>query len=200
MIGKIYCINLDRRPEKWRTVQHEFYTHGLQVERMPGVDGNDFRIQYPCSPGNNGCTLSHLQCIERAKFLGFETIMILEDDVILHPDFNNLLYGAMDELPENWQLVYLGGTHREVPVKVSEHIYRVTKTLCVHAYIIRNTLFDFALDAFKSLHQPCDCYYADKQHEGNMYVINPPLAWQSGGFSDIVGRNMWYDWIKEPIK
>lgn len=200
MIDKIYCINLDRRPEKWQAVQKQFQKHGLKVDRMPGVDGNDFRIDYPCSHGNNGCTIAHLQCVERAKLLGLTNVMIFEDDVVLHDKFNDVLNASMQELPEDWQFLYLGGTHKERPVKITEHIYRVSKTFCTHACVIRSTLFDYVLNNFKSLHQPCDCYYTDKNHEGNMYVINPPIAWQSGGFSDIVGRDMFYDWLKEPIK
>lgn len=199
-VDKIFCINLEKRPEKWEAVQVEFGYHNLNVARVMGVDGNDFKKEYPCSPGNNGCTLSHYWCILQAKMLGLKSIMIFEDDVELHEDFRNILDAALTEAPKDWELIYLGGTHREPPVQVTEHLYRVSRTLCVHAYIIHERFYNYALNNMPSLCQPCDCYYSDMQSFGNMYVINPPIAWQQCGHSDIVGRNMDYPWLREPLK
>ena len=35
---KIYCINLDRRRDKWLDVQKEFIKHSLVVDRFSAVD------------------------------------------------------------------------------------------------------------------------------------------------------------------
>jgi len=185
---KIYCINLDRRPDRWHFAAKEFDKHRLNVERFPAIDANDFKATYPSDNANNGCTLSHYFIVERAKLLGLDAVMIFEDDVCLHHDFIPMLLNCMSDLPENWDMLYLGGSHREKPTPVTDSIYRVSKTLTTHAYIIRNTIYDLVIDNFKNLNEPVDCLYAAWQKEYNFYITNPPLAWQRGGFSDIVGR------------
>ena len=37
---KIYCINLDRRPDRWERVSKQFNELSLDVERFPAYNGN----------------------------------------------------------------------------------------------------------------------------------------------------------------
>jgi GR25 family glycosyltransferase involved in LPS biosynthesis len=196
MANKIFCINLDRRPDRWLHAQEQFNKHGLMVERFAAIDGNDFIRSYPADNANNGCTLSHYFIIERAKLLGYESVMIFEDDIVLHDQFKELLAECLNDLPADWDMLYFGGSHREKPSPVNEHILRVNKTLTTHGYIVRNTMFDKVIDNFKNLDNPVDCFYAAWQQEFNIYITNPPIAWQKGGYSDICNREMYYDWIK----
>lgn len=195
---KIYCINLDRRPDRWQLAKEQFDKHNLIVERFGAIDARDFKLSYPTDNGNNGCTLSHYFIIERAKILGFESVMIFEDDVELHEDFDFILNAAMDYLPQNWDMLYFGGSHREKPLGLSHtgRLMRVQKTLTTHGYIIRSSLYDKVIDNFKNLNNPVDCFYAAWQKEFNVYITNPPIAWQRGGYSDIENREMHYEWIK----
>lgn len=196
MVDKIYCINLDRRPDRWKLASDQFYKHQLKVERFAAIDGNDFKINYPADNGNNGCTLSHYFLIERAKILGFDSVMIFEDDAELHPDFNNLLAECFEQLPADWDMLYFGGSHREKPTPVTDRILRVNRTLTTHGYIIRSTMYDQVINNFKNLDNPVDCFYAAWQKEFNVYITDPPLAWQRGGYSDICKREMEYNWIR----
>lgn len=193
---KIYCINLDRRMDRWRLAQEQFTKHDLTVVRFPGIDGRLITRRYQCDNSNNGCTLSHASVIHRAKLIGLKSVMIFEDDVVLHDEFRYQLLLSLQHLPDDWDMLYLGGSHRERPVKVNDHILRVTKTLTTHAYILRDTMYHLVIDNFKSFRQPVDCYYADWQKDHHVYITNPPLAWQRGGYSDIAGCEMYYDWIK----
>jgi hypothetical protein len=57
-------------------------------------------------------------------------------------------------------------------------------------------MYDRALRDMLALDQPNDCYFIPYQGEGKVYVTNPPLAWQRGDYSDIVGKEMHYPWIQ----
>ena len=195
-IDKIYCVNLDRRPDRWRYASAQFDAAGLQVERFQAIDSNDFKIQYPTKASACGCALSHYFIIERAKMLGFKAVMVFEDDVELKPRFTHELEKCMGDLPEDWDMLYLGGSHKAKPVPVTNNIYKVVKTLTTHAYIMRSSMFNRAIELLRNIEQPVDGIYADLQKEFNVYITNPPIAWQREGFSDIEGRNMAYDWIK----
>ncbi len=76
--------------------------HGFQYERFSAVNGWSFdksllrkfwlqclpetEYRMPISPGQIGCLLSHLSIIKHALDKGYETIWILEDDVIFNRD------------------------------------------------------------------------------------------------------------------
>src|SRR5262249_46334824 len=62
-------------------------------------------------------TLKHLQAWRRACERGQRRILVLEDDVILHPDFRARLAAGMraaDALAPGWH-VFLGGADARVP-------------------------------------------------------------------------------------
>ena len=196
LVDKIYCINLDRRPDRWQLASEQFVKHGLQVERFAAIDGNDFRIKYKADNANNGCTLSHYFLVERAKILGFNSVMIFEDDAVLHDQFDFLLEDCIQQLPADWDMLYFGGSHRQKPSYVTERLLRVHKTLTTHGYIIRASMFNQVINNLKNLQNPVDCFYAEWQKEFNVFITNPPIAWQRGGSSDICKREMHYEWIR----
>lgn len=55
------------------------------------------------------CALSHLQVYRKMLDSGFNKVLVLEDDVILGEKTDSVnLSRALDELPDNWELCYLG--------------------------------------------------------------------------------------------
>lgn len=197
MVEKAFCINLDHRQDRLHLVMEQFTKHDLKVERIAAVDGRTGEYKNEkCDSYNNACTLSHMKVIEQAKAEGLKTIMILEDDVILHKYFVQLLEECMLDIPPGWDMLYLGGTHRKKPQLITSKIFRVVQTLTTHAYIIRSQMFDEVLKLFALQDRPVDCYYAELQKKYRCYVTNPVLAWQRAGYSDLCHRKMAYPWLK----
>lgn len=195
-IDKTYCINLDRRPDRWAEVSAQFSREELSVERFAAIDGNDFKKQYPASPGNNGCTLSHYFLVERAKLLGLDVIMVFEDDADLIHNFMRHLQECMADLPENWDMLLFGGSHKGLLIPITEKIYQVQETYTTHGYLLRSTMFDLVIDNFKKLEVPVDCFFVNWQAQKNIYVTNPPIAWQRRSHSDIQNKLMHYPWLQ----
>jgi hypothetical protein len=94
---KIYCINLDKRADRWQKSLEEFTKVGIQVERFKAYE-NDNRVL--------AFNKSQYYCIQKALEDGCERFLILEDDV----EFRNWhhLDSAINELPGNWSLLQLG--------------------------------------------------------------------------------------------
>jgi len=67
---KIYCINLDVRPDRWEFCQKEFERYNILdlVERLPA-------FHLPDVP-EAGCTTSHMQCIRNAKKHNYKNVFI----------------------------------------------------------------------------------------------------------------------------
>jgi len=93
---KIYCINLDRHPLRMERMRK--CLRGLEFERVPAVDGKtlhgpEYRdVSRPSGADNISryelaCVQSH--CVTWSRFLagGEPYCCVLEDDVVLSPDF-----------------------------------------------------------------------------------------------------------------
>jgi len=86
------CINLDRRPDKWAECVKSFKTHNLTVAHIKGVDGDTLPYPTKQQRGNIGCAMSHAKVIKMAKYFGFKTILIFEDDVAFDDDLNSKFF------------------------------------------------------------------------------------------------------------
>ena len=83
---------------------------------------------------------SHLAVLEQAYRDGVQSLAVFEDDAVFAADFDERLRKFTEELPDDWQWVYLGGQHIDraggVPQRVSGHVYRPHNVHLVHAYVI----------------------------------------------------------------
>ena len=116
---------------------------GLAYERIEAVDGRELdavepvrgfspelnRRSYPrlLSRGEIACYLSHLQALRRLVETGAPAAVILEDDVVLGPDFCEALAAAARSATP-WDVVKLGSISRK-PVRAAEPLgrYRVCR-------------------------------------------------------------------------
>ena len=64
---KVYCVNLDKRVDRWNECLNEFQKHNITVERFSALDGTLLDNSTTLLPGQLGCKLSHLSIIEQAK-------------------------------------------------------------------------------------------------------------------------------------
>jgi GR25 family glycosyltransferase involved in LPS biosynthesis len=110
---KIYCINLERRPDRWINVKSKFDRLGIDVERFIASDGKDIKnlpetsfFNHFMNKSEYGCLMSHKRVVEDAKKNGYKRVLILEDDVLFHKDFMNLFQRVKDA-PE-WDMLFLG--------------------------------------------------------------------------------------------
>jgi GR25 family glycosyltransferase involved in LPS biosynthesis len=83
------------------TPEHDFLTEESY--------GKPFVINW-MSPGAIGCILSHLAILEEAYAAGYETIWIMEDDIVVHkdPHLLSMLIEKLDLLTgkEGWDILY----------------------------------------------------------------------------------------------
>lgn len=195
---KIYCINLDKRTDRWQDAQREFEKHNLKVDRFSGIIGNPDNIPTKIVPGHVGCVLSHYNIIKEANEKGLNQILILEDDVVFADDLQDKFKQFISQVPENWDMLYFGGNHNgEELQKINDNVYKIHKTYTTHAYAIRQPVYRVVLKMFPKLSHEVDVMYSILQNSFNCYVFRPHLAWQRDGYSDILGRNVNYDFLKK---
>lgn len=188
----VYCLNLDRRPEKWKAVNRRFSKFGIAVERFSAIDGNFIDSKYLKNhPRLNkyeiGCMLSHYRIIQDAKEKGYQRILIFEDDVLLCKDFNQKFIQKISKLP-NWKVLYLGASQWVWnDLKFIEDFYLADKTDSTFAYALDQSVYDDFLQTSNIKNRPIDNKLFDIQekYQGQCFVSFPNLVIADVSSSDI---------------
>jgi len=200
---KIYCINLDSRPDKWKMCLEEFEKYNMLdlVERVPAIYHKK---------GYIGCTYSHLKCMELAKFNKFKKILILEDDfefVGSTPEkyISKALYQSKTI---NWDMLYL--SYRiELPrefifyKEISDNLFQSTSQLTTGGYGMTDNVYNFMLNHQKPLLK-CLCidvFYARfLSHKFKCLNIKPMVIGQRNNvYSDIRDRTVQNKWVNKML-
>lgn len=172
-----YCVNLARRTDRREHAEQEFKKHGLDVEFVEGVDGltDDIRPQW-------ATVLSHLSIIKRAKS---EYIFICEDDVTFKDGLWEKM-GYVENSELEFDVFYVGGWCQSEAdfEQIDEHLHLVKRMAGTHAYILRNTVYNFMLNRINSDYG-IDQFMSDQvlaNYKGVAYL--PMMATAIASYSD----------------
>ena len=87
--------------------------------------------------GEIACSLSHRLIYAEMVKNNWKKVLILEDDVLPIAEILAELPAALDELPDNWELVYLGYLKHEkvtTPLKTKQFFYKILSALGLMAW------------------------------------------------------------------
>lgn len=205
---KIYCINLDKRPDKYNLCLSEFKKLNIEVERISAIDGNSiYKLGLCTTAGAYGLLLTNIRILENAILNNYSNILILEDDVLFINNFYEIFNERINSLPDDWDLFYLGGNNmfeigkfnlvtgdKDFVVKkenyktLNHELCKTTWTQTTHAVAINSKFYPVLLNFIKSVNctLPIDRICCMLQQNGyNAYTFLPSLALQRPSFSDI---------------
>ena len=174
---KAYVINLDDRPERMISFNRNIFP--FEVERVSAIKTDD---------GAVGCAKTHFGILREQNEFPF---VIFEDDCVMVAPWD-YVEKAMDQLPSDWDALWLGAT-LDTPLKrYSDNLFRLKRAYTTHA-IIYNTqrMIDYVLtsfDAYKGRKIIDVFYYEDVQEKFNCFITYPMMALQAEGYSDIMQR------------
>jgi GR25 family glycosyltransferase involved in LPS biosynthesis len=201
---KIYCINLDRRDDRWGECLIEFEKHSIDVERFSAIDGKDLKSLSGLNSGQVGAIYSHMGVIQKAKESNLDNVLILEDDVEFHDNVNQMFFDYIENVPSDWDIIFFGGNHSENNIwmtepliPVTEHVYKIIRSYANHCYAVKNTVYDKLIEALSGKDKPNDVLISDIQKELNCYIFRPHLAWQSPSYSDLQEQFADYSFLKK---
>jgi glycosyl transferase family 25 len=191
------CINLDRRPDRWERVRARFAEQGLHsVKRIAAADGHrlDLPDGWEFTAGAYGCLVSHLQAIRDARNRNLPSLLIFEDDVVFDQGLQGKFARYGQELPDDWDMLFFGALHKEDPIRISDHVVRITKANSTYAYVLRQTVFDDFIQLNEKAVSALDKNNFVLQQKFNCYCFMPHLAWVEDDFSDAQERleRHWY--------
>lgn len=196
---KTYCINLDRRTDRWDEFIGKYPESIDIVERFSAKDGQLFDLgygkTYDCELAGS---ISHTQVIKNAIDLNLKNVLILEDDVEFSQDFNIQLNESMENMPSNWDIILFGGNHVISPTHVNKNIFKMVRTYAIQCYAINGkflkSLYDYMCYNIGNVFccqnklQPsvaADFFMANIFPNINAYTVLPNITWQRKSYSDI---------------
>jgi glycosyl transferase family 25 len=189
-IDKAIYINLDSRPDRL-VIMNKFFEDSKipleKVHRFSAIKRNK---------GQLGCVESHMQVLKLAKKEGWKNVLVLEDDLkILNFEEG---YKKLEEIVNfpKWDVVMLTGWYWEYSFP---RIFRASNT---GAYLVNGDYIDKLLEnretsvlkmssqrnvgfSKSTTKYNADMYWNELQKIDVWYGINPCLAYQVDGFSDI---------------
>jgi len=192
-IDKIIYINLDKRTDRRVQLENELKLFPAEkVQRFSAVEDR--------SLGGLGCTKSHIAVLELAKENNWNTILILEDDMVWNKT-NNSISDLVKLLNNPYDVILLGCTE----AFYNTSTFRVYSALTSVGYVINSSYYDTLINNFKQSHDllyqtrcypvfALDQYWRRLQSDDNWYLLKPSLCIQKPGYSDIVNKFIKYEY------
>ncbi len=189
---KIYCINLDRRFDKFEQFQSEVNkVNEFEFERYSAVDGNLIENKTKLKNGEVGCLLSHLDILYKIVENNYKNVLIFEDDAVFLNNFN-MFEEYMKQVPQNWDMLYFGGNQMKQTIQITDNVHKVTKCFTTGYYSITNKMARILIPIVEKMEYQIDVIYAKQHLNYNCYVFNPKICIQRPGYSDVLGREVNY--------
>lgn len=186
---RIICINRVSRRDRAAHVMDQCRRFNLNsVEIFQAHEGTMLDGTFN---GNHGCTASHRGVLELICHHGWQRTLVLEDDFeIVHADFNERWAAAVAEIPNDWEMLYLGGHYAEAPIaRVAKHVIRCGRMLTTSSY---GVTLDMAIKMAPHVYGigPIDTLYGHWHRESKCYILDPRLMVQFTNLSDLMGKEM----------
>ena len=210
---KIFCINLDERVDRWDKCQNKFSQLGIseRVERFPAIKFEITDERQAKAAGRAGCALSHSTILDKAIENNLSNYLVLEDDFDLSPTPDECLLflaNSIKQLPENWDLFYLGGNLTQeygiFPLdKFDKDLFKLKSCHTTHSFAVNSSFYnklkeelptkDNVFEWLKS-HDAIDVHLSKTVlAQNNTFIPSNILFVQQPDFSDI--ENNFYDYV-----
>lgn len=184
---------MGRRQDRRAETEWQLQKAGFTAERLPAVDANFVRNPRGYeTAGRYALALTQRLAIRKAMLAGADAVLILEDDVVFHPDFLERIREI--ELPEDWGIFYPGCAHHQRPSPAGPGLVRTPYALDTHAFAVRAPYFKRVMAALSvgsdqevEHARASDWFLADLHREIPTYACYPNLAWQAVSDSDLAG-------------
>jgi GR25 family glycosyltransferase involved in LPS biosynthesis len=149
-------------------------------------DGPTYRI----SQSVLGCSMSHYTIWRIMEYLDDDYFLVVEDDVELCEGFKEKLMATIQNLPSDWQFVFVGHCCLDPKMlMVREGIaHTPNPPMCTHAYMVRKTAVKHLIETNELMYAPIDIQLKKRTLPTiSHYSLVPPLATQNGQPSTIHG-------------
>jgi GR25 family glycosyltransferase involved in LPS biosynthesis len=189
---KGFYINLDHRTDRKQHIEN-------QLEQIRMTDNVTRFNAIKNANGRIGCSLSHLKCLQMAKEAKWESVMILEDDILfMLPDkFVENANSFFSNKQNKWDVLLLAGNNLP-PFETNDSVsIRVSHCQTTTGYIVKRHYYDALISNIKEgitklMKEPeyhyyyaVDKYWLQLQKQDRWMLLIPIIVVQKPDYSDI---------------
>lgn len=182
ILGDVVVFGLEEREDRWQRCKEILKDAGVtEVTRFANTKKENVW---------KGITDDFLRVL---KLKGHNDLMFFEDDFELMDNWREVLYKAWEDLPADWDLLYLGANLRKTPKRITKNIVKLRGAWCFHAVVINKNFTRHILKAYDpGRRQVIDEWLRIEADHRNFYMTYPMIAYQRKGYSDLVGKEVDY--------
>ena len=210
-ITTVYVINLKKDAERRARMEGNLSQAGIHATFVQGIYGKDLTIKEReetctpfcakfCTPGAIGCGLSHKKVWQMIVEKGEPASIVMEDDIVFHPEFKEVLVKVFHDLPSQWDYVYLGclgacdinrrydvfdtalsilgGNRKQRQQRLSDTLFVPDAPTGTHCYMISQAGAKKLLRLIPKIYQHIDISILPLFNQLNIYATNPQIAMQ----------------------
>lgn len=212
-----YIISLEY-PEKLIEYTKKYNLNPIWVEGVNGTTISDEEIRKHNSKlwsnigpkGTIGCGMSHLLCWERIANSDKEYSVVLEDDVYFSDDFEEQFTNAIQNVPEDFDILYIGcygceknslqsklfslvGRVNRKYEDVNDYVEVPKLTLAAHAYVVSKKgakkIIEL-LDGNISFHIDQELQHLSRNNKIKVYAIKKKIGFQTSCINESKSANV----------
>lgn len=212
----IKVVSLDKFPKRWEAFQKRATEAGVTgYEKFHAIEGDKVPPSGWFRGGNGawGCLMSHLRIVQDELMQEKPGhILVFEDDAVFDKDYVARLTEIMEEVKDDWDMLYLGGQHLHMPrvkpyrLPYNKAVINARNINRTHAFAVNRRFLRkyqqhiiYAPDYIETKHS----YHIDHQlgqlHQHQDYTILCAQPWingQAAGLSWTSGRKTGENWWK----
>jgi len=139
------------------------------VQKLKDTISRKIRKSDPdLTPGAVGCFLSHLKTYRQIASQTYDPFkqqyfLILEDDNVFEPDFENRFKVAMKFAPKDWDILLFSYINKKKPTVLENNPYfkKVHRFYLLNCYVINLRGINKILSNFTKIYNQIDSYFSD---------------------------------------
>jgi GR25 family glycosyltransferase involved in LPS biosynthesis len=190
---KVFVIHYKRLTERVPHMLEQFKRYNItdyefiEIDRDELNENNKIIFSKLFDHAQIAICLSHFYAYRQISEK-HEHALILEDDAILSDDFIQRLNKYIDELPNDYDALFLGDgcnmhipSHLQIPEK---HIYKIQNSRCTDSYLVSKNgatkLWNYICTLKYKINKPVDHWInqAFKDTDSNVYWAEPTIVTQ----------------------
>jgi len=196
--NNIFVINLKKRIDRLKHIQNELSKiNCTSYEVIDAVDGREINRPSMINNGALGLVLTYFKIFEQIKNNPPEEIILIEDDCVFSENFCENVNHFLNELPNDWNILYFGGNHNlslaPPPSKLTEHVCKVHHTYSTHCVVMKTKVFFELIEILKTLRYQTDVGLSFLQKKYPSYTTSKKITWQVPSYSDIENKLVNYN-------
>lgn len=170
--SRSFLLGIPRMSEKRTVTRGHLASEGISTENFDGMDyevtglntGWKYEVDNPGSgfkigPKLTNLYLTHFMAWKVCSYLPNDAFIFFEDDVRLKRNWRAVAVAAIDALPADWDMLYLGScctANHPGRVQISSCLWQVDKIQCLHAYAVHAKALPHLLEGCSKIYAPID--------------------------------------------